>query len=139
MAFDLDDEELKATREMPCNKLNYNFEKKDPEDIAEKSIFIINEIFIKQAEENRKSIHRWFEIDYEDTQKLMIAIKTLINRYEVTQKAFERNEKIIDKMLDTFIGLNSDLEIVRQHARINTQEKKQEVLKIYERMCDDEH
>ena len=137
MAFDLDDKELKATKELPCNKKQYNFKKKDPEDIAEKAIFIINEIFIKQAEENRKSIHRWFEIDYEDTRKLMIAIKTLINRYEVTQKAFERNEKIIDKMLDTFIGLNSDLEIVRQHARINTQEKKQEVLKIYEKICED--
>lgn len=33
MAFDLDKEELKATKELPCNKLNYNFEKKDPEEI----------------------------------------------------------------------------------------------------------
>lgn len=34
MGFDLDDEELKATREMPCNKIKYNW-KLDPKNKVE--------------------------------------------------------------------------------------------------------
>ena len=151
MAFDLDDEELKATREMPCNKINYKLKKTVQEDKVEKMLRLINELFIKQARENESQKHRWFEIDYEDTQRLLTAIEELITEYKKTKAdLYEANncisdlldiikykEKIIDKMLDTFIGLDSDIEIVRQHARINTKEKKAEVLKMYEIKCND--
>ena len=52
-------------------------------------------------------------------------------------QALVENGTYANKMLDTFIGLDSDIEIVRQHARINTKEKKAEVLKMYEIKCND--
>ena len=47
----------------------------------------------------------------------------------------EQKDKIIDLMLDTLIGLDSDVEIVRKMASINTKEKKEHLLKIYEKRC----
>ena len=47
----------------------------------------------------------------------------------------EQKDKIIDLMLDTLIGLDSDVEIVRKIASINTKEKKEHLLKIYEKRC----
>lgn len=44
-------------------------------------------------------------------------------------------DRIIDLMLDTLIGLDSDVEIVRKMASINTKEKKEHLLKIYEKRC----
>lgn len=44
-------------------------------------------------------------------------------------------DRLIDLMLDTLIGLDSDVEIVRKMASINTKEKKEHLLKIYEKRC----
>ena len=44
---------------------------------------------------------------------------------------------MIDLMLDTLIGLDSDVEIVRKIASINTKEKKEHLLEIYEKRCKD--
>ena len=44
-------------------------------------------------------------------------------------------DRMIDLMLDTLIGLDSDVEIVRKMASINTKEKKEHLLKIYEERC----
>ena len=44
-------------------------------------------------------------------------------------------DRMIDLMLDTLIGLDSDVEIVRKMASINTKEKKEHLLKIYEKRC----
>lgn len=46
-------------------------------------------------------------------------------------------DRMIDLMLDTLIGLDSDVEIVRKMASINTKEKKEHLLKIYEKRCKD--
>ena len=46
-------------------------------------------------------------------------------------------DRMIDLMLDTLIGLDSDVEIVRKMASINTKEKKEHLLKIYEKRCND--
>ena len=129
MAFDLDDQELKATKDLPCNKIRYNY-KLEWKKEANKAIRIIKNLFMNQAEENMKKMFpKWFEIDYEDTQELMCAINILIN-------AYEKDERIRDRMLDSFIGLDSDLKIVRHHARIDTKEKKLRVLKEYEMEVD---
>ena len=127
MAFDLDDQELKATKELPCNKIRYNYKIELKKEVS-KAIILIKEIFMKQAERNQRT-ELWFEINNEDTQILMAAINILIN-------AYEKDERIIDRMLDSFIGLDSDLKIVRQHARIDTEEKKLRVLKEYEMEVD---
>lgn len=127
MAFDLDDQELKATKELPCNKIRYNYKIELKKEVS-KAIILIREIFMKQAERNQRT-ELWFEINNEDTQILMAAINILIN-------AYEKDERIIDRMLDSFIGLDSDLKIVRQHARIDTKEKKLRVLKEYEMEVD---
>ena len=44
-------------------------------------------------------------------------------------------DRMIDLMLDTLIGLDSDVEIVRKIASINTKEKKEHLLEIYEKRC----
>ena len=46
-------------------------------------------------------------------------------------------DRMIDLMLDTLIGLDSDVEIVRKIASINTKEKKEHLLEIYEKRCKD--
>lgn len=46
-------------------------------------------------------------------------------------------DRIIDLMLDTLIGLDSDVEIVRKMASINAKEKKEDLLKVYEKRCKD--
>jgi len=46
-------------------------------------------------------------------------------------------DRMIDLMLDTLIGLDSDVEIVRKMASINTKEKKEHLLGIYEKRCND--
>ena len=46
-------------------------------------------------------------------------------------------DRMIDLMLDTLIGLDSDVEIVRKIASINTKEKKEHLLEIYEKRCND--
>lgn len=50
-------------------------------------------------------------------------------------RTIEQKDKIIDLMLDTLIGLDSDVEIVRKMASINTKEKKEDLLKVYEKRC----
>lgn len=47
----------------------------------------------------------------------------------------KERDRIIDLMLDTLIGLDSDVEIVRKMASINTKEKKEHLLGIYEERC----
>lgn len=49
----------------------------------------------------------------------------------------KERDRIIDLMLDTLIGLDSDVEIVRKMASINTKEKKEHLLRIYEKRCKD--
>lgn len=141
MAFDLDDEELKATREMPCNKKNYKL--KEETMSIEKAIEILKEL---KKNECGELLNCWdYGTEESDAIEIILAAykNTKADLYESNNcisdllDIIKYKEKIIDKMLDTFIGLDSDIEIVRQHARINTQEKKQEVLKMYEIKCND--
>lgn len=128
MAFDLDDEELKATREMPCNKKKYSFKKMFQEDKVEEAIKEIKSL--SPSEAAIEIILAAYKNTKADLYEANNCISDLLD-------IIKYKEKIIDKMLDTFIGLDSDIEIVRQNARINTKEKKAEVLKMYEIKCND--
>lgn len=59
------------------------------------------------------------------------------NRIVDYMDIIEERDRIIDLMLDTLIGLDSDVEIVRKMASINTKEKKEHLLGIYEKRCND--
>lgn len=140
MAFDLDDEELKATREMPCNKKQYNFKKMVQEDKAEEASEVLKELEEVRPEMLNDKAKRLFEAIMkiaDDRDKAESDLYEANNCISDLLDIIKYKEKIIDKMLDTLIGLDSDIEIVRQNARINTKEKKAEVLKMYEIKCND--
>ena len=69
----------------------------------EKDIKIINEIFMKQAEQNAKH-HFWFEIDYDDTQKLKQAIEHLIARNKELEENYINPSKARFSYYDTGKG-----------------------------------
>ena len=85
------------------------------------------------------------------TREMVIAKDIVLKKlHETESDLYEANNRIadlllilgdrdrmIDLMLDTLIGLDSDVEIVRKIASINTKEKKEHLLEIYEKRCKD--
>lgn len=76
-------------------------------------------------------------VDVEVARGLEADLYEANNRIVDYMDIIEERDRIINLMLDTLIGLDSDVEIVRKMASINTKEKKEHLLGIYEKRCND--
>lgn len=74
-------------------------------------------------------------VDVEVARGLEADLYEANNRIVDYMDIIEERDRMIDLMLDTLIGLDSDVEIVRKMASINTKEKKEHLLGIYEKRC----
>lgn len=90
----------------------------------EESIKIINGIFFKQIKDIEKT-HVWFEINYEDTQKLKQAMETILTAYEEEKEENEQWKKYATNDLENQITernnkifkLESELEKEREENK----------------------
>jgi hypothetical protein len=101
----------------------------------------------KEAIQNLNSLTEQIELCWQDLDIVLNLIQKQEKEIELSNKVIDKRnqeklelaeillkkDKIIDLMLNTLIGLDSNIEIVKQQARICTEEKKKEVLRIYER------
>ena len=103
MAFDLDDEELRATRKLVCNKININIKKKEVSNLER----LINCGYLDLPNNVLEEIKILIERDkkLKKVEKIIetknISIETLLDEFERLENLEDDIEHLIYKLEDT--------------------------------------
>lgn len=128
MSFDLDDEELKATREMKCNQKNYKFKEKAMSDEEKKAIVELKEEINKPLEVQEDKFDTFILYNIESA-------KIVINLIEKQSKEIEEYKKQLDlDYVKNNYTSNDKIKAILEEYKYTTIGDSEKIIEFYKKM-----